>query len=285
MDWLGMKEGIPIEHPWITKAIEGAQKKVEDHNFELRKQILKYDDVRNVQRTTIYEQRNMVLDGEDLKGEILEWLDDVIDDHLELFIGEKLDRGDWDIPGLIDWVRQTFIVDIATWSPKPEDLSHDEIIDKLTETLHNIYEEREKEMSSETMRRIERIVMLDRIDDNWIDHLYNMDYLEEGVHFVAYGQKDPLLEFKREGHNLFSDMILRIKEQVVEYMFKVRLVTEEEQQQKPRSRVPKRRLAAPSPEGEEEVATATTQNESERIGRNDPCPCGSGKKYKKCHGR
>ena len=279
MEWLGVQDGTPIEHPWISKAIEGAQKKVEEHNFEIRKQIIKYDDVRNIQRTVIYEQRNMVLDGENLKDEIMDMIDEVIEDQLETYAGERMDRSDWDIPGLIDWVRKTFLVDISRWDPKADDLSHDELLEKLLKTLKDVYEQREQEMGPDTMRMLERLVMLDRIDDHWIENLYNMDYLEEGIGFVAYGQKDPLVEFKRESHKMFSDMIYSIKEEVAEYMFKVRLAGESEQKRPPQSRAPAQGGSASK---SDDVATP---QKSGKPGRNELCPCGSGKKYKKCHGR
>jgi preprotein translocase subunit SecA len=282
MDWLGVQEGTPIEHPWISKAIENAQKKVEEHNFEIRKHIIKYDDVRNIQRTVIYEERNKVLNGQNLKEEILEMLDDVVSDKLNTYIGERLDRGDWDIPGLIDWVRKSFLVDISRWTPKPDDMSYDEIVEKLLKTLHEIYEERENQMGPEIMRQLERLVMLDRIDDHWIENLYDMDYLEDGIGFVAYGQKDPLVEFKRESHAMFSDMIQAIKDEVVEYMFKVRLASEsDQQQQQPRSRSQGHRKSA----GGDAEPVNEPVHIPDKPGRNDLCPCGSGKKYKKCHGR
>jgi preprotein translocase subunit SecA len=300
MEWLGMKEGIPIEHPWVTKAIENAQKRVEGYHFEMRKQILKYDDVRNTQRAVIYEQRNMVLEGEDLKDEILDMLEDVVDDYLDMYVAEGLDRSDWDVQGLADWVYQTFLVDISRWRPEPENLSYGEIREKLLKNLLDLYEERQEQMGSETMRKLERYVMLDRIDDHWVDHLYNMDYMEEGIHFQAYGHKDPLVEFKREGHEMFAAMIQKIKEEVVEYMFKVQLVEEptalaSRQQQQRQRRVsvaassPRRRATAPV-EGTSLASTeanvgAPARGGSGKIGRNDPCPCGSGKKYKKCCGR
>jgi len=281
MDWLGVQEGTPIEHPWISKAIENAQKKVEEHNFEMRKHIIKYDDVRNIQRTVIYEERNKVLNGQNLKEEILEMLDDVVSDKLNTYIGERLDRSDWDIPGLIDWVRKSFLVDISRWTPKPDDMSYDEIVEKLLKTLHEIYEERENQMGPEIMRQLERLVMLDRIDDHWIENLYDMDYLEDGIGFVAYGQKDPLVEFKRESHAMFSDMIQAIKDEVVEYMFKVRLASEsDQQQQQPRSRSQGHRKSGGDAEPVNEPI-----HKPDKPGRNDLCPCGSGKKYKKCHGR
>lgn len=293
MEWLGMKEGVPIEHPWITKAIENAQKRVEGHNFEIRKQVLKYDDVRNTQRAVIYEQRNMVLEGQNLKEEIMEMLENMVDDYLDMYIGEGLNKEDHDIDGLIDWIGKIFLIDISIWQPTPENMSYDEIREKLMESLLKAYETREQEMGAETMRRLERFVMLDRIDDHWIDHLYNMDYMEEGIGLQAYGQKDPLVEFKREGHDMFSAMIQQVQEDVVEYMFKVRFVDESEKQESSsRQRAP-RRPASRSPKRTQKSAPAQAggnspnmpaRKESGKVGRNDPCPCGSGKKYKKCCG-
>ncbi|MFC1715307.1 preprotein translocase subunit SecA [Candidatus Poribacteria bacterium] len=294
MEWLGMKEGVPIEHPWISKSIENAQKRVEGVHFEMRKQVLKYDDVRDTQRAIIYEQRDMVLEGEKLKEEILDMLENVVDDYLDMYVGEDLDRGDWDVDGLIDWVGKTFLVDISQWEPAPDKLSYDEMREKLFKTLLDMYEEREQQMDPETMRRLERVVMLDRIDDHWVDHLYNMDYMEEGIGLQAYGQKDPLVEFKREGHEMFSAMIEKIKEEVVEYMYKVRLVDESEEQQPPQRR-PRRRAApgrrtgaqdsAPAQAEEDTAVSIPVRRDGDKVGRNDPCPCGSGKKYKRCHGR
>jgi len=287
MEWLGMKEGVPIEHPWITKAIENAQKRVEAHHFEARKHILKYDDVRNTQRSVIYEQRNMVLEGENLKDEILGMLEDVVDDYLDMYVGEGLDRSDWDVQGLIDWLGQTFLIDISRWKLKPEDMSYDEIREKLLKTLFDLYEEREQQITSETMRKLERFVMLNRIDEHWLDHLYNMDYMEEGIHFQAYGQKDPLVEFKREGHEMFSAMIQKIKEEVVEYMFKIQLADEQEQQPHQRQRpgrgsAQRYPTAAPMEKAEAVAVNAPVRRDGGKVGRNDPCPCGSGKKYKNC---
>jgi len=295
MEWLGMKEGVPIEHSWITKTIENAQKRVEGYLFEARKQVLKYDDVRNTQRSVIYEQRNMVLEGEDLKGEIMNILEEVVDDYTEMYVGEDLNRDDWNVEGLVDWVAQTFFIDISSWEPKPENMSYEEIREKLLKKLIELYEEREQRMGSDTMRKLERFVMLDRIDDHWVDHLYNMDYMEEGIGLRAYGQKDPLVEFKREAHEMFSAMIEKIKEEVVEYMYKLQLVDENEEQDSSQRRRPQRRPASrqrvglrkTAPEQRKEAATGnpSVQREKAKVGRNDPCPCGSGKKYKKCCGR
>jgi len=282
MDWLGVKDGVPIEHPWISKAIENAQKKVEEHNFEMRKHILKYDDVRNTQRQVIYEQRNMVLNGENLKEEIMGMLDEVVQDRIDMYVGERLDRSEWDTKGMVDWARQSYLVEMSRWNPKPEDMSHDEIEEKFFKTLHEMYEQREKEMGPESMRMLERLVMLDRIDEHWLENLYDMDYLEEGIGFVAYGQKDPLVEFKRESHAMFTEMIEKIKEEVVEYVFKVRLVSESEQKRSPQRQSSAQKTSSSN---ENDQAESRTVHKPNKPGRNDPCPCGSGKKYKKCCGR
>jgi preprotein translocase subunit SecA len=230
-----------------------------------------------------------VLEGEDLKNEILSMLEDTVDDYLDMFVGEGIDKSEWDVEGLIDWVNRVFLVDISRWAPKPENLPYHEIREKLLETLLDLYEQRETTMGSETMRKLERYVMLDRIDDHWVDHLYSMDYMEEGIHLRAYGQKDPLVEFKREAHEMFSDMIQKIREEVVEYMFKVQLVEETQEQQPPqrqrqrRRTAPRRRTAAPM--AEPVAVNAPAYSGGRKVGRNDPCPCGSGKKYKKCCGR
>ena len=285
MEWMGMKEGIPIEHPWVSKAIENAQKRVEAYHFEYRKRILERDDVRDTQRSVIYEQRNMVLEGEELKSEILGMLDETIDDYLDMYVNEKMDMNEWNVQGLTDWLHQTFLVDISRWDPKPENLSYEEIREKLLKVLYDLYEEREKQISPETMRKLERFVMLDRIDDHWVDHLYSMDYMEEGIHLRAYGQKDPLVEFKREGHDMFSAMIQRIKEEVVEYMFKIQLVEQSEERQSQRRQKPSRRHGPAVRMAEPVAVSAPVHREGSKVGRNDPCPCGSGKKYKKCCGR
>jgi len=285
MEWLGMKEGVPIEHPWISKAIENAQKRVEGYYFEYRKQVLKYDDVRDTQRSVIYEQRNGVLEGGALKDEILGMLEEIVNDYIDMYVGDNMGKGDRDFEGLTEWVRKTFLVDISIWEPKPENLSYDELGEKLLQTLLDLYEDREQKMGSETMRNLEHIVMLNRIDEHWVDHLYNMDYMEEGIGLRAYGQKDPLVEFKREGHEMFSEMIQRIKEDVVEYMFKIQVIEDGEEQKHTQGpkQTPRRRAVIPV---EKEAAAVNAPAKSvPKVGRNDPCPCGSGKKYKKCCGR
>ena len=293
MEWLGMKDGVPVEHPWISKAIENAQKKVESHYFEYRKHVIKYDDVRNVQRKLIYEQRDMVLEGENLKDEIMNMLEEVVAERIDIFISSR-DKGERDAEGLVNWVQQAFLLDISKWDPPAESLSEDELNEKLLKSLKNLYEKKEQQIGSEMMRRLERYIMLNRIDDHWIDHLYSMDYMQEGIGLQAYAQKDPLVEFKKEGHELFSEMIYRIKEEVVEYIFKVQLTEKSQEGQRssrqPTRRSPQRRAArrpmAAIPTGGSVTVDEQDQDQSfDKVGRNDPCPCGSGKKYKWCHGR
>lgn len=287
MEWFGVKDGIPIEHPRITKAIVNSQRRVESHNLEYRKHILKYDDVRNIQRALIYEERSKVLDGEDLKGEIVSMIEEVVDNRLDMYVGEDIDRSDQNVQGLIDWLRQTFLLDISSWDPKPESLSYDEIREKLIKALLDLYEDREQQMGSERMRDIERYVMLDRIDEHWVEHIYNMDYMEEGIGLQAYGQKDPLIEFKREAYSMFEDMKQKIKEEVVEYIFRVPLKGESESRYLTPKRIT-RRGKSPQPTVAATAAVSADQSSVSvvaKIGRNDPCPCGSGKKYKKCCGR
>jgi len=228
-------------------------------------------------------------DKEDLKEEIMEMQENVVDDYMDMYLGEGAIGDESDFQGLIDWGRQTFLLDISGWTPKPENMSYDEIRDKLLKSLKDIYEQREQQMGSDVMRRLERYVMLDRIDDHWVDHLYNMDYMEDGIGLRAYGHKDPLVEFKREGHDMFSAMIQKIKEEVVEYIYKVRFVEETEKessQAKRRSRRPQKSESKSSANVEENMEDDfSSQSPLAKIGRNDPCPCGSGKKYKKCCGR
>ncbi|HIE29242.1 TPA: preprotein translocase subunit SecA, partial [Candidatus Poribacteria bacterium] len=290
LDRAGMDEDVPIEHKWVSSAIEKAQRRVEQQHFEVRKQLLKLDDAMNEQRHIIYEQRDMVLKGEDLKGEILQMLEDIVDERLETFLPKNIEE--WDIDGLIDWVKHTYTIDISRWDTKPEKMAYDDIREKLLDSLYETYEKREQEMGSEMMRELERIVMLDRIDRNWMDHLYNIDYMKEGIWLRGYEGKDPVIVFKNESFNIFGEMIARIKEEVTEYMFKAQLV--KEAPARPRRRTTHRQgpsaRRARQPFGSTPTAHSPTPRHipgapAEKIGRNEPCPCGSGKKYKKCCGR
>ncbi|MBM3239247.1 preprotein translocase subunit SecA [Candidatus Poribacteria bacterium] len=288
LDRAGMDENIPIEHKWVSSAIEKAQRRVEHQHFEVRKQLLKLDDTMNEQRHIIYEQRDMVLKGDDLQGKIFQMLEDVVDEHLETFLPKNMEE--WDINGLIDWVKHTYTIDISRWDTKPENMAYDDLRQKLLASLHAAYEKREQEMGPEMMRNLERIVMLDRIDRNWMDHLYNIDYLEEGIWLRGYEGKDPVVVFKNEAFSIFGDMIARIKEEVTEYMFKAQLVKEAPVRRKTTHRQgPAGRRTRPFGSTPTAHPGSSPQHipgaPAEKIGRNEPCPCGSGKKYKKCCGR
>ena len=273
MEKLGMKEDEPIEHPWVTKAIERAQKSVEAHNFEIRKHLLEYDDVMNVQREIIYEQRRMVLEGEEMKDEILGMIEDVIRNRVDVYCPPKTSPEEWDLVELCSFASRVFRTEID-----PEEIkglsSREEIAERIIEEARKAYDRKESEIGSDMMRQVERMILLSVIDSKWKDHLYNMDLLRESVGLRAYGQKDPLVEYKREAHAMFQDMIERIKEDVTEYIFRVQVTREEPFHRK----VEVKEVPSRGKKGKREKRKA-------KIGRNDPCPCGSGLKYKKCHGK
>jgi preprotein translocase subunit SecA len=305
MDRVGMEEDIPIEHPWVTKALEKAQRRVEERHFEIRKNVLKFDDVMNTQRQTIYEMRNSILKGEDLKNTIEDMVEDTLDDHFEADLPDR--NEDRDIESFITWLSHTFPINPSDWEIPPDKMSREEFREEISKLLHELYEARETEMGVEHMRVLERLVLLDRIDSHWKDHLYNIDYIEEGIHLRGYGGKDPIVVFKNEAYAVFEAMYQRIEEEVSEYMFKARIVDSETHLRQTRSRhfaqgspgfrsrraMPhygRRRSTVPQPGdgGSTDLDTFASQQASEqmpKVGRNEICPCGSGKKYKKCHGR
>ena len=304
MDRVGMEEDVPIEHPWVTKAIEKAQRRVEERHFEIRKNVLKFDDVMNTQRQTIYDLRNSILEGEDLKSTVRDMIEDTLDDHFEADLPDRSE--DQDIQSLVTWLSHTFPMNPSNWETPPDKMSREEFREEISKLLHELYETRETEMGVEHMRALERLVLLDRIDSHWKDHLYNIDYIEEGIHLRGYGGKDPIVVFKNEAYAVFELMYQRIEEEVSEYMYKARIVDTETQLRQARSRqaaqgrggfrsrrtMPqhgRRRSAMPQQTdgGSIDSNAFARQQAAEQIpkvGRNEMCPCGSGKKYKKCHG-
>ena len=295
MDRVGMEEDIPIEHPWVTKAIEKAQTRVEERHFEIRKNVLKFDDVMNTQRQTIYDLRDSILEGENLKETIWGMIENVLDDRLEVDLSVEGSEQEG-LENITKWFTQTFPVDFAAWDTSVSEMSLPQLREQALETLQLAYEKRETEMGIEQMRALERLLLLDRIDSHWKDHLYNIDYIEEGIHLRGYGGKDPIVVFKNEAFNVFEAMYQRIEEETSEYIFKVHLDVEA-----PRRAVPqrnsrqagarRRRRSIPArSRGEEssssaEFATQEAMGNLPKVGRNQPCPCGSGKKYKRCHGK
>ena len=300
MDTLGMEEGQDIQHPFITKAIATAQRRVEEHNFEIRKHLLDYDNVMNRQREVIYEERRRILFGEDTKSYIHEIMEEVLDYALDTYLSEKVRVDEWDFDGFRQYLESRFSVkaDLV----KLEEMNRPDIREAVIEIMRKAYDEKEMAVGSEMARYIERMILLQVVDSRWKDHLYSMDGLREGIGLRAYGQRDPLVEYQHEGYSMFMDMIDRIKEETLEYLFKIKAVREEAQptavfnpsrqslihEEKPQFEAP-----APVDSGEAasyrgqlpEESAPTYHRDSPKVGRNDPCPCGSGKKHKKCCGR
>ena len=272
MDKLGMDDSIPIEHKLITRSIENAQRKVESRNFDIRKHVLEYDDVINQQREVMYSERDKVLSGEDLTETVLSMIDDVAEYIVDRFAGEQKYAEEWDLEGLMNYVQQIYLPQPDFSAEDLKGMLRDEVCELLKEKARALYWQRQEEMGKEIFAELERALMLRIIDEKWMDHIDAMDQLRHGISLRAYGQRDPLVEYKFEAYNAFQDMVESIKEDLVRYIFRVRVVAQPEQ----RAMVENR--------GEEEKARKPVRV-GKKIGRNDPCPCGSGKKYKKCCGR
>lgn len=275
MDKLGMDDSVPVEHNLVTRSIESAQKKVENRNFEMRKHVLEYDDVMNQQREVIYSQRRRVLMGEDLQESLQEMITGVIESAVERYTAEGKYPEDWDLEGLVKFGEQIFLREGAVSPAELQELgSREEIQERLIDEALAHWQAREEELGSETMRDLERFILLRVVDSKWMDHLDAMDQLRTGIGLRAYGQKDPLVEYKFEAYNMFHEMIDAIQEDVVRYLYKVRLVPQEQARQV-------KHIA----ENYGEESQPEPVRVGPKVGRNDPCPCGSGKKYKRCCGR
>jgi len=289
MEKLGMEEDIPIEHPLVTRSIESAQKKVEGRNFEIRKQLLDFDNEMEYQRKVIYEQRRMVLESKDVKEHILEMVKDTIENILKNYTNKEIYPEEWDWSGLKDHFMQIFSISLVI--PKEEilKLSIPKLRDILTEKAFEIYELREKEFTPPLMRQIETMIVLRVVDREWKDNLRRLDELKQGIGLRAYGQKDPLMEYHFEANNMFQDMINSIKEEVVKFIYKVRIKQEGSQG----VRQVRRETPAPMVSSQTKKLPFVKRKglggeegkKKKKIGRNDPCPCGSGLKYKYCCGK
>jgi preprotein translocase subunit SecA len=273
MGKLGMDEDIPIENRMVSKAIENAQKRVEAHNFDIRKHLLEYDDVMNKQRTEIYVFRRELLQGENLKDRIYSMMDEFVDEILSIYCPEDKHREELDMKGLSDAVYGVFsiIPHIA-----PADITS--LKETLISEIRNAYEKKESEISSEMMRYLEKIILLQIVDSQWKDHLLAMDHLKEGIGLRGYGQRDPLAEYKKEAFEIFSEMTGRISTEVLRRLFKIQIQKQEDVRREER-----RQLQMNYNRGEGS-SVAQTVRRGRKVGRNDPCPCGSGKKFKKCCG-
>ncbi len=282
MSRLGMEEDVPIEHRMVSRAIENAQKKVEEHNFEMRKHILEYDDVMNQQRKVIYEQRRQILASDDLKVEVLGLAEDLFEGIFAFYCPEDAYPETWDLTGLKDALVSKFSYRMS--GIDPQKLSRDEFHDALWDAIRQSYEEKEKEIGPELMRHLEKVFMLQAVDNQWKDHLLAMDHLKEGIGLRGYGQKDPLIEYKKEGFEMFEEMKQRIVETTVENLFRIKAAAREQGQAIERRQ--RRQVANLNFVGAGAAAAApVTVHAEKKVGRNDPCPCGSGLKYKKCHGK
>jgi preprotein translocase subunit SecA len=285
MGKLGMEENEPIEHKWVTGAIERAQKQVEGRNFETRKHLLEYDDVMNKQREAIYKLRRDVLEGAEGREYILKIALDIVDSLLETHCPEKLDPQDWDLAGLRTQFLSYF--NLNTYDLRLEELGIDELRETLQRVVEQTYTDRETRHAPEVMRGFERAIMLHAVDIAWKDHLLALDHLKEGIGLRGYGQRDPLNEYKRESFELFEAMKERIEDDIVQKLFRYEPITEEQmleqRRRQERAAAPKIELSAP-PKTEGPQRPQPSVSKDAKVGRNDPCPCGSGKKYKKCHG-
>ena len=280
MNSLGIEEDQPIENKILTNSIESAQRKVEGRNFGIRKNVLQFDDVMNKQRELIYGQRNKVLDGENLKDYIMNMLRDSITDTVGVYLNDTDDHDSWNIKGLRDHFLG-YITDENDLDFEGQDLGmveKSDITKDLVDKATKIYEEREEKFGSEIMRELERVVLLRNVDSKWMDHIDAMEELRQGISLRSYGQRDPVVEYRIEGFDMFDEMIASIREDTIKMMLTVQIRTEEEPQRE--------QVAKPTVEsrGDGNRSIKKMPVRKQKIGDNEPCPCGSGKKYKKCCG-
>jgi preprotein translocase subunit SecA len=302
MKKLGMQQGEAIEHPWVTRAIENAQRKVEGHNFDIRKQLLEYDDVANDQRKVIYSQRNEMMASDDLSEVVRNIREDVVNDIVSEYIPHGSLDEQWDLEGLQEAINNEFGADmpVKQWLDEDADLHEDGLRNKILDTLIADYEAKEQMVGAEGMRQYEKYILLQVLDKLWKEHLAAMDYLRQSIGLRGYAQKNPKQEYKRESFAMFSELLDRIKHEAVTLLSKVQIRAREEvedlehQGQQPENISYQHQQAegiheAAQAAGDETAAAAETQQPyvrgERKLGRNEPCWCGSGKKYKHCHGK
>ncbi len=278
MDRLGIEEGEHIEHRLISKAIENAQTKVEGHNFEIRKHLLEYDDVMNQQREVIYRQRRQALEAEDLRQVTIEMIEDLAYDLVDGFAQEKTPIKNWDLDGLENAVKQLFSVAPSMEKPLQENYSADQVCEYIFNAAKAHYQQKERLIGDEQMRQLERFIILQTVDSRWKEHLLSMDHLKEGIGLRGYAQQDPLRIYRKEGFDMFQDLMHRIKEEVVDILFKIQIASPEQMDEMKQEEQQNLTFS----HSDETVAKQPIKRTDKKVGRNDPCPCGSGKKYKKC---
>ena len=281
MEALGIDEDTPIENKMLTNSIESAQRKVEERNFGIRRDVLQYDDVMNRQREIIYSQRDKVLDGESVRDAIIGMIKESIESNVKRYTADGEDHSNWNLTGLRDYYAGwlTKDEDFRYTAQEQEDIEPGDIIALLTDRAMEIYDGKEQQYGDQLMRELERVVLLKTVDRYWMDHIDNMDELRKGIHLRAYGQKDPVVMYRIEGFDMFDQMIAAIREDTSHLMLTVQIRTQEEPK---REQVAK--PTATSADGTDAPRTVR-KTAAQKVGRNDPCPCGSGKKYKKCCGR
>jgi preprotein translocase subunit SecA len=294
MDRLKMPEGEAIEAGIVTRSIESAQRKVEARNFDIRKQLLEYDDVSNDQRKVIYQQRNDILDAQSLRAQIDALREGCMTDLVHQFVPEGSVEEQWDLPGLERVLREEWSVDlpVASWVSESEAVEVDDIVERVQKAAKQVFEDKVALVGDENFTQFERMVLLQTIDSQWRDHLSALDYLRQGIHLRGYAQKQPKQEYKREAFQLFGQLLDSVKNDVTRILMNVRVQSAEqiseatEQMEASAEQIANVTYTAPTETGEAEsvVDPATAVAEVPRVGRNDPCPCGSGKKYKHCHG-
>ncbi|MBM4349595.1 MAG: preprotein translocase subunit SecA [Deltaproteobacteria bacterium] len=288
MDRLGIEEDQPIEHNLVTRAIENAQKKVEAHNFEIRKHLLEYDTVMNKQREVIYSQRREVLTGGDLKESLMEMIEEQAEGIVDVYVDEKAHPEDWDLKGLQDAIYQQFSFRWVAPPQEEDGLNRERLTEMIIEKAKEIYQKKKEEAFAILPFDIEKEIMLRSIDHHWKDHLLAVDQLKEGIGLRGYGQKDPRIEYQREAYQMFLEMLERIKRDTVEKLFAIQIAREQEVREMKAERkqtfvMSRGESVAAQRGGEtEDGKGVTVRRDGKKVGRNDPCPCGSGKKYKRC---
>ncbi|MFQ2093983.1 preprotein translocase subunit SecA [Aeromonas taiwanensis] len=297
MKKLGMEEGEAIEHPWVTKAIENAQRKVEGRNFDIRKNLLEFDDVANDQRKVVYEQRNELLDTGDISETIHVIRDDVYGAIIDEYIPPQSLEEMWDVPGLEARLKSDFALDLPLqqWLAEDDKLYEEKLRERILDEATKLYAHKEELVGKEVLRNFEKAVMLQTLDGLWKEHLAAMDHLRQGIHLRGYAQKNPKQEYKRESFDLFTQMLETLKRDVVSILSRVQVQERdveamEEQQRQQAQAAPRTYTHAAAEnqladEEQAEAAPVTFVRDEQKVGRNDPCPCGSGKKYKHCHGQ
>jgi preprotein translocase subunit SecA len=304
MKRFGMKEDEALEDRMISRQIEKAQRKVEQHNFDIRKNLLEYDDVANDQRKVIYRQRDELLEEDDVSSTVSDIRDDVIENLVRRHVPADSIDEQWDVPGLERELESDFglSADLKHWLEQQSEADANTVLEHVRTLVHDMFQAKEKQVGPETMRQLEKHIMLSVVDNAWKEHLSSMDYMRQGIYLRGYAQQDPKQAFKRESFDLFSQMLARIKAEVTQMLARIRIRSEEEvaameaEQQRMAERMQRQMLASgggapaggalgletPAPQ---QVAASEPVVSGPKVGRNDPCPCGSGKKYKHCHGQ